>query len=44
MAREKKKEEKGATRFWLLAALVGVVMAAKALRLVVKRDEEYYDR
>lgn len=26
------------------AALVGVVMAAKALRLLVKRDEEYYDR
>jgi hypothetical protein len=26
------------------AALVGVVMAAKALRLLVKRDEEYYER
>jgi len=26
------------------AALVGVVMAAKGLRLLVKRDEEYYDR
>ena len=25
-------------------ALVGVVMAAKALRLLVRRDEEYYDR
>ena len=25
-------------------ALVGVVMAAKGLRLLVKRDEEYYDR
>ena len=26
------------------AALVGVVMAAKGLRLLVKRDEGYYDR
>ena len=26
------------------AALVGVVMAAKTLRLLVKRDEEYYER
>lgn len=26
------------------AALVGVVMAAKGLRLLIKRDEEYYDR
>lgn len=26
------------------AALVGVVLAAKGLRLLVKRDEEYYDR
>lgn len=26
------------------AALVGVVMAAKGLRRLVKRDEEYYDR
>ena len=26
------------------AALVGVVMAAKGLRLLVKRDEEYYER
>jgi peptidoglycan/LPS O-acetylase OafA/YrhL len=26
------------------AALVGVVMAAKGLRLLVKRDEEYYDQ
>jgi hypothetical protein len=25
-------------------ALVGVVLAAKALRLFVKRDEEYYDQ
>jgi hypothetical protein len=25
-------------------ALVGVVLAAKALRLIVRRDEEYYDR
>ena len=25
-------------------ALVGVVLAAKGLRLLVKRDEEYYDR
>lgn len=25
-------------------ALVGVVIAAKALRRVVKRDEDYYDR
>ena len=24
--------------------LVGVVMAAKALRLLVRRDEDYYDR
>lgn len=26
------------------AALVGVVMAAKGLRLLVKRDEDYYER
>ena len=26
------------------AALVGVVMAAKGLRQLVKRDEDYYDR
>ena len=26
------------------AALVGVVMAAKGLRLLVKRDEGYYER
>lgn len=26
------------------AALVGVVMAAKALRVLVRRDEDYYDR
>ena len=26
------------------AALVGVVMAAKGLRLLVKRDEGYYDQ
>jgi hypothetical protein len=26
------------------AALVGVVLASKGLRLLVKRDEEYYDR
>ncbi len=25
-------------------ALVGVVMAAKGLRLLVKRDEDYYER
>jgi hypothetical protein len=25
-------------------ALVGVVMAAKGLRRIVKRDEDYYDR
>jgi hypothetical protein len=25
-------------------ALVGVVIAAKGLRLLVRRDEEYYDR
>ena len=25
-------------------ALVGVVLAAKGLRLLVRRDEEYYDR